>query len=41
LLDEVRADVRKNRVPGAILLPTGGSALVHAQNAGYACMRGS
>jgi intracellular sulfur oxidation DsrE/DsrF family protein len=40
-VEEVRADVRKNLVPGAILMPTGVFALVRAQNAGCAYMRGS
>ena len=40
-IDEVRADVRKNLVPGAYLMPTGVFALVRAQNAGCAFMRGS
>ena len=40
-VDEVRADVRKNLVPGAYLMPTGVFALVRAQNAGCAFMRGS
>ena len=40
-VDEVRADVRANLVPGAFLMPTGVFALVRAQNAGCAYMRGS
>ena len=40
-VEEVRAEVRKNLVPGAILMPTGVFALVRAQNAGCAYMRGS
>jgi intracellular sulfur oxidation DsrE/DsrF family protein len=40
-VDEVRADIRQNLVPGAFLMPTGVFALVRAQNAGCAFMRGS
>jgi intracellular sulfur oxidation DsrE/DsrF family protein len=40
-VEEVRADVRSNLVPGAILMPTGVFALVRAQNAGCAYMRAS
>jgi intracellular sulfur oxidation DsrE/DsrF family protein len=40
-VEEVKSDVRKNLVPGAVLMPTGVFALVRAQNAGCAYMRGS
>ena len=40
-VDAVKNDVRNNLVPGAILMPTGVFALVRAQNAGCAYMRGS
>jgi hypothetical protein len=40
-VEDVRAEVRKNLVPGAILMPTGVFALVRAQNAGCAYMRAS
>jgi len=40
-LEEVKNDVRNNLVPGAILMPTGVFALVRAQNAGCAYMRGA
>jgi intracellular sulfur oxidation DsrE/DsrF family protein len=40
-VEEVKNDVRKNLVPGAVLMPTGVFALVRAQNAGCAYMRGS
>ena len=38
-VEEVRADVRRNLVPGAILVPTGVFALIRAQNAGCAFLR--
>ena len=40
-VEEVKNDVRNGLVPGAILMPTGVFALVRAQNAGCAYMRGS
>jgi intracellular sulfur oxidation DsrE/DsrF family protein len=40
-VEAVKNDVRNNLVPGAILMPTGVFALVRAQNAGCAYMRGS
>ena len=40
-VEQVKADVRKNLVPGAYLMPTGVFGLVRAQNAGCAYMRGS
>jgi intracellular sulfur oxidation DsrE/DsrF family protein len=40
-VEEVRNDVRKGLVPGATLMPTGVFALVRAQNAGCAYMKGS
>ena len=40
-VEQVRADVRANLVPGAALMPTGVFALVRAQNAGCAYMKGS
>ena len=40
-VETVKNDVRNNLVPGAILMPTGVFALVRAQNAGCAYMRGS
>jgi len=40
-VEAVKSDVRNNLVPGAILMPTGVFALVRAQNAGCAYMRGS
>lgn len=40
-VEQVRAEVRSNLVPGAILMPTGVFALVRAQNAGCAYMKGS
>ena len=39
--EAVKNDVRNNLVPGAFLMPTGVFALVRAQNAGCAYMRGS
>jgi len=40
-VETVKNDVRNNLVPGAFLMPTGVFALVRAQNAGCAYMRGS
>jgi intracellular sulfur oxidation DsrE/DsrF family protein len=40
-VEVVKNDVRNNLVPGAILMPSGVFALVRAQNAGCAYMRGS
>ena len=40
-VEVVKNDIRNNLVPGAILMPTGVFALVRAQNAGCAYMRGS
>ena len=40
-VEKVRAEVRNGLVPGATLMPTGIFALVRAQNAGCAYMRGS
>jgi intracellular sulfur oxidation DsrE/DsrF family protein len=40
-VEAIKSDVRNNLVPGAILMPTGIFALVRAQNAGCAYMRGS
>jgi hypothetical protein len=40
-VEEVKNDVRNGLVPGAILMPTGVFALVRAQNAGCAYMRGA
>ena len=40
-LEKVRNEVRNGLVPGATLMPTGAFALVRAQNAGCAYMRGS
>jgi intracellular sulfur oxidation DsrE/DsrF family protein len=40
-VEQVRAEVRSGLVPGATLMPTGVFALVRAQNAGCAYMRGS
>jgi intracellular sulfur oxidation DsrE/DsrF family protein len=40
-VDEVKNEVRNGLVPGATLMPTGVFALVRAQNAGCAYMRGS
>lgn len=40
-VEEVRNEVRNGLVPGAVLMPTGVFALVRAQNAGCAYMRGS
>lgn len=39
-VDEVKEDLRTNVVPGAILMPNGIFALVRAQNAGCALMKG-
>jgi hypothetical protein len=39
--DEVRAELRANLVPGAILVPSGIYALIRAQNAGCAFMPGT
>lgn len=40
-LEQVQNDVRNGLVPGAVLMPTGVFALVRAQNAGCAYMKGS
>ena len=40
-VETVKNDVRNNLVPGATLMPTGVFALVRAQNAGCAYMKGS
>ena len=40
-VEKVRDDVRNGLVPGAVLMPTGVFALVRAQNAGCAYMKGS
>ena len=40
-VEQVRNDVRNGLVPGATLMPTGVFALVRAQNAGCAYMKGS
>ncbi len=40
-VETVKNDIRNNLVPGAILMPTGVFALVRAQNAGCAYMKGS
>lgn len=40
-LDKVQNEVRNGLVPGAVLMPTGVFALVRAQNAGCAYMKGS
>lgn len=40
-VEKVRAEVRSGLVPGAMLMPTGVFALVRAQNAGCAYMRGA
>lgn len=40
-LDKVQNEVRNGLVPGAVLMPTGIFALVRAQNAGCAYMKGS
>jgi hypothetical protein len=40
-VEQVRGEVRNGLVPGATLMPTGVFALVRAQNAGCAYMRGS
>jgi hypothetical protein len=40
-VEEVRKDVRSGLVPGAILAPSGIFALIRAQNAGCAYMRGA
>ncbi len=40
-VEQVRNDVRTGLVPGATLMPTGVFALVRAQNAGCAYMKGS
>lgn len=40
-VDEVREEVRANLVPGTIVVPSGIFALIRAQNAGCAYMRGS
>jgi hypothetical protein len=37
--EEVQADVRKNLIPGALLVPSGVFALIRAQNAGCAFLR--
>lgn len=39
--DEVRAEVKANLIPGALLVPSGKFALIRAQNAGCAYMRGT
>ena len=40
-VEEVRKDVRAGLVPGALLMPNGIFALIRAQNAGCAFMRGA
>ena len=40
-LEQVQNEVRNGLVPGAVLMPTGVFALVRAQNAGCAYMKGS
>ena len=40
-LEQVQNEVRNGLVPGATLMPTGVFALVRAQNAGCAYMKGS
>jgi hypothetical protein len=40
-LEQVQNDVRNGLVPGAVLMPTGVFALLRAQNAGCAYMKGS
>jgi hypothetical protein len=40
-VEQVRNEVRSGLVPGAVLMPTGVFALVRAQNAGCAYMKGS
>lgn len=40
-VDEVRAELRNNLVPGAFLVPSGIYALIRAQNAGCAYMPGT
>lgn len=40
-VDEVKEEVRANLVPGAIVVPSGIFALIRAQNAGCAYMRGT
>jgi hypothetical protein len=40
-VEEVRAELRGNLVPGAILVPSGIYALIRAQNAGCAYMQGT
>ena len=40
-VDEVREEVRSNLVPGTIVVPSGIFALIRAQNAGCAYMRGA
>ncbi len=40
-VDEVREEVRANLVPGTIVVPSGIFALIRAQNAGCAYMRGA
>jgi intracellular sulfur oxidation DsrE/DsrF family protein len=40
-VDEVRADLKANLIPGAILVPSGIYALIRAQNAGCAFMQGT
>ena len=40
-VEQVRSEVRAGLVPGATLMPTGIFALVRAQNAGCAYMKGS
>lgn len=40
-VDEVREEVRANLVPGVIVVPSGIFALIRAQNAGCAYMRGA
>jgi hypothetical protein len=40
-VEEVRAQVRNGLIPGALLMPDGIFALIRAQNAGCALMRGA
>jgi len=40
-VEEVRAEVRNGLAPGVILVPSGVFALIRAQNAGCALMRGA
>jgi intracellular sulfur oxidation DsrE/DsrF family protein len=40
-IDEVRAEIQSNLIPGAILVPSGIYALIRAQNAGCAYMPGT